>query len=187
MTDLLVSRKAEQGRDEDHVGRKFHHNIMNTFLRLVGTFNKILFVSCISYSLLSIELAKGFILNYTFQNCIELMESYVLYWIQWCWSEDKEENKWYIYCLSQLLNTNISVNTFSFMNDTNLIKRCQAEEGGVRDQTGRLQNQTVEERRGFSRQKVLNLSIGTSNRLKYCFYFNNINCQAYVKFLSSVL
>ena len=40
----------------------------------------------------------------------------------------------------QLLNTNISVNTFSFMNDTNLIERCQAEEGGgVRDQTGRLQ------------------------------------------------
>ena len=38
-----------------------------------------------------IELAKGFILNYTFQNCIELIESYVLYWIQWCWSEDEEE------------------------------------------------------------------------------------------------
>ena len=73
MADLLVSRKVEQGRDKDHVGR------MNTFLRLVGTPNKILFVSCISYSLLSIELAKGFILNYTFQNCIELMESYVLY------------------------------------------------------------------------------------------------------------
>ena len=53
----------------------------------------------------------------------------------------------------QLLNTNISVNTFSFMNDTNLIERCQAEEDGVRDQTGRLQIQTVEERqerRGFS-------------------------------------
>ena len=45
---------------------------------------------------------------------------------------------------------NISVNTFSFMNDTNLIERCQAEEGGVRDQTGRLQILTVEERRGFS-------------------------------------
>ena len=50
----------------------------------------------------------------------------------------------------KLLDTNISVNTFSFMNDTNLIERCQAEEGGVRDQTGRLQIQTVEERRGFS-------------------------------------
>ena len=42
----------------------------------------------------------------------------------------------------QLLNTNISVNTFSFMNDTNLIERCQAGEGGVRDQTGRLHIQT---------------------------------------------
>ena len=50
----------------------------------------------------------------------------------------------------KLLDTNISVNTFSFMSDTNLIERCQAEEGGVRDQTGRLQIQTVEERRGFS-------------------------------------
>ena len=50
----------------------------------------------------------------------------------------------------KLLYTNISVNTFSFMSDTNLIERCQAEEGGVRDQTGRLQIQPVEERRGFS-------------------------------------
>ena len=31
MADLLVSRKVEQGRDKDHVGR------MNAFLRLVGT------------------------------------------------------------------------------------------------------------------------------------------------------
>ena len=39
----------------------------------------VIFVSCISHSLLSIELAKGFILNYTFQNCIELMgEFYAL-------------------------------------------------------------------------------------------------------------
>ena len=39
--------------------------------------------SCISQSPLLIELAKGFIFNYTFQNCIELIESYVLFLIQW--------------------------------------------------------------------------------------------------------
>ena len=61
----------------------------------------------------------------------------------------------------QLLNTNISVNTFSFMNDTNLIVRCQAEEGGARDQTGRLQIQTGGTRLPL-KQKVLNLSTGTS-------------------------
>ena len=61
----------------------------------------------------------------------------------------------------QLLNTNISVNTFSFMNDTNLIERCQAEEGGVRDQTGRLQIQTGGTRLPL-KQKILNLSTGTS-------------------------
>ena len=37
VADLLVSRKAEQGRDKDHLGKKFHLNMMNTFLRLVGT------------------------------------------------------------------------------------------------------------------------------------------------------
>ena len=37
MADALVSRKVEQGRDKDHLGRKFHLNMMNTFLRLVGT------------------------------------------------------------------------------------------------------------------------------------------------------
>ena len=40
----------------------------------------------------------------------------------------------------QLLNTNISVNTFSFMNDTNLIERCQAEEGGVRQFETKLED-----------------------------------------------
>ena len=40
----------------------------------------------------------------------------------------------------QLLNTNISVNTFSFMNYTNLIERCQAEEGGVRQFETKLED-----------------------------------------------
>ena len=40
VADLLVSRKAEQGRDKDHLGKKFHLNMMNTFLRLVGTLRR---------------------------------------------------------------------------------------------------------------------------------------------------
>ena len=37
VADMLVSRKVEQGREKDHVGRKFHLNMMNSLLRLVGT------------------------------------------------------------------------------------------------------------------------------------------------------
>ena len=68
----------------------------------------------------------------------------------------------------QLLNTNISVNTFSFMNDTNLIERCQAEEGGVRQFETKLEDYKFKllrrsgETRLVLKQKVLNLSSGTS-------------------------